>query len=206
MSVFWLWQEIVLKMRTPFDFLWPVSTKKSYCVTLLWSASWCVYFIRPNTPLLCIFPFCIFLLYRADPQVDVQIRILLNSLSAIDGHIHPSVKLASQYCGILPNFYPFTVFLKHPIRFLTGRCWRMNHHLKIFQDRFLFQHIIFFVFVCSFSLLEWIWLVNTVGGNLACQLCPFFAKNSIRYHTIKLSQRTFCAREQQLKKMKCCGP
>jgi hypothetical protein len=28
-SVFWLWWEIVLKMRTPFDFLWAVSTKKN---------------------------------------------------------------------------------------------------------------------------------------------------------------------------------
>jgi hypothetical protein len=53
------------------------STKKSYWVTLLWSASQCVYFIRPNTPLLCIFLFCIFLLYRTNPQVEVQIRILL---------------------------------------------------------------------------------------------------------------------------------
>jgi hypothetical protein len=40
-SVFWLWreivlwQEIVLKMRTPFDFLRAVSTNKSYWVTLL---------------------------------------------------------------------------------------------------------------------------------------------------------------------------
>jgi hypothetical protein len=40
-SVFWLWGEIVLwleivlKMRTPFDFLLAVSTKKSYWVTLL---------------------------------------------------------------------------------------------------------------------------------------------------------------------------
>ncbi len=31
----------------------------------------------PNTLLLCIFLFCIFLLYSADPQVEVQIRILL---------------------------------------------------------------------------------------------------------------------------------
>ncbi len=44
-------------------------------VTLLWSASRCVYFIRPNTHLLCIFLFWIFLLYRADPQVEVQIKI-----------------------------------------------------------------------------------------------------------------------------------
>ncbi len=76
-SVFWLWWEIVLKMRTPFDFLWAVSTKKSYWVTLFWSASQCVYFIRPNTLLMCIFLFCIFLLYHTDPQVEVQTRILL---------------------------------------------------------------------------------------------------------------------------------
>ncbi len=68
-SAFWLWQEIVLKMRTRFY-------KKKW-VTLLWSASRCVYFLRPNTLLLCIFLFCVFLLYRADPQVEVQIRILL---------------------------------------------------------------------------------------------------------------------------------
>ncbi len=45
--------------------------------TLLWSTSQCVYFVRPNTLLLCIFLFCIFLLYRKDQQVEVQIRILL---------------------------------------------------------------------------------------------------------------------------------
>ncbi len=82
-SFFWLWweimlwREIVLKMRTPFDFLWAVSTKKSYWVTLLWSTSQCVYLVRPNTLLLCIFLFCIFLLYHTDPQFEVQIRILL---------------------------------------------------------------------------------------------------------------------------------
>ncbi len=68
-SVFWLWREIVLKEH--------VSMKKSYRVTLLWFASRCVFFIRPNTLLLCIFLFCIFFFYRADPQVEVQIRILL---------------------------------------------------------------------------------------------------------------------------------
>ncbi len=36
-----------------------------------------VYFIRPNTLLLCIFLFCIFLLYRTDPQVEAWIRLLL---------------------------------------------------------------------------------------------------------------------------------
>jgi hypothetical protein len=33
--------------------------------------------VGPNTLLLCIFPYCIFLLYCTDPQVEVQIRILL---------------------------------------------------------------------------------------------------------------------------------
>ncbi len=51
--------------------------KKSYWVNLLWSASRCVYFIRPKSVLLCIFLFCIFLLYRAVPQFEVQIGILL---------------------------------------------------------------------------------------------------------------------------------
>ncbi len=70
MSVFWLWREIDLKMRTRFY------KKKSYWVTLLWFASQCVYFIRPTTLLLCIFLFCIFLLYHTDSQVEVQMRIL----------------------------------------------------------------------------------------------------------------------------------
>jgi hypothetical protein len=36
-----------------------------------------VYFVRPNTLLLCIFLFGTFLLYRKGPQVEIQIRILL---------------------------------------------------------------------------------------------------------------------------------
>ncbi len=76
-SVFLMWWEIVLKMSTCFNFLWAVSTKNSYWVTLLWSASRCVCFVRPNTLLLCIFLFCIFFLYRTDQQVEVQTRILL---------------------------------------------------------------------------------------------------------------------------------
>jgi hypothetical protein len=36
-----------------------------------------MYFIKSNTLLLCIFLFCIFLLYRTDPQIEIQIRILL---------------------------------------------------------------------------------------------------------------------------------
>ncbi len=88
-SVFWMWQEIVLlrkivlKMRTPFYFLWAFSTKQSYWVTLLWSDSQCVYLVRPNTLSLCIFLFCIFLLYRTDPQFEVHIRILLKEAAIV---------------------------------------------------------------------------------------------------------------------------
>jgi hypothetical protein len=98
-SVFWLWWEIVLlleivfKMRTPFDFLWAVSKKKSYWVTLLWSGSQCVYFVRPNTLLLCIFLFCIFLLYRTDPQVEVQIKILLQKAAIVSKMQTPAITL-----------------------------------------------------------------------------------------------------------------
>ncbi len=69
-SVFWLWREIVLKMRTCFY-------KKILLGYFIMICYRCVYFIRPNTLLLCIFLFCIFLLYCAESQVEVQIRILL---------------------------------------------------------------------------------------------------------------------------------
>ncbi len=67
-SVVWLWREIVLKMRKPFEFLFRyfIMIRQPMCI-----------FHKTNTLLLCIFLFFIFLLYRADPQVEVQIRILL---------------------------------------------------------------------------------------------------------------------------------
>ncbi len=68
---FWLWWEIVLKMRTRFY-------KNILLGYFLWFASRCMFFIKPNTLLRCISLFCMFLLYCTDPQVEVQIRILLN--------------------------------------------------------------------------------------------------------------------------------
>ncbi len=110
-SVFWLWRvivlwrEIVLKMRTPFDFLWTVSTKKNYWVTLLWSDSQCVYFVRPNTLLLCIFLFWIFLLYHTDPQVEVQIRILLKEAAIVSTMQTPAITLWFPEHRFKENFY-----------------------------------------------------------------------------------------------------
>ncbi len=74
-SVFWLWREKVFKIRTRFY-------KKSYWVTFYDLLADVCFFIWPNTLLLCIVLFCIFLLYCTDPQVEVQIRILLNKLSS----------------------------------------------------------------------------------------------------------------------------
>ncbi len=116
-SVFWLWweivlwQEIVLKMRTPFDFLWVVSTKKSYWVTLLWSDSQCEYFVRPNTILLCIFLFCIFLLHCIDPQVEVQIRILLKEAAIVSKMQTPAITLWFPEHRFKEYFY-FGFFIK----------------------------------------------------------------------------------------------
>ncbi len=94
--VFWFWREIVLVLRMylvyntvvrlcqffgcggeSFSKWEHVSTKNILLGYFLWSASRCVFFIRPNTLLLCVFLFCIFLLYHIDPQVEVQTRILL---------------------------------------------------------------------------------------------------------------------------------
>jgi hypothetical protein len=110
-SVFWLWlkivlwREIVLKIRTPFDFLWAVSTKKSYWVTLLWSDTRCVYFVRPNTLLLCILLFYIFLLYRTVLQVRVQIRILLKEAAIVLKMQTPPITFWFPEHRFKENFY-----------------------------------------------------------------------------------------------------
>ncbi len=59
-SVFWLRQEIV--------FSYSVSKKDSYLVSLIerQTASKCVYFVRSNTHLLCVFLLSIYLLYQKD--------------------------------------------------------------------------------------------------------------------------------------------
>ncbi len=103
MLVFWFWWEIVLMlhMYLMYNTVVPLCQffgcggkmfskweqllisyeqflkKISYWVALLWSASWCVYFVRSNTLLLCIFLSYIFCFYRTDLQAEVQIRMLL---------------------------------------------------------------------------------------------------------------------------------
>ncbi len=66
--------------------------------------------IWPNTLLLCIFLFCIFLLYHTDLHVEVQIRILLKD----------KYKKSCQKCehlqshfDFLKNAYPVSLFLRN---------------------------------------------------------------------------------------------
>ncbi len=91
--------------RTPFDFLWAVSNNKSYWITLLWYNRQCVYFVRPNTLLLCIFLFCIFLVYPTDPQVEDQIRILLKEAAIVSKIWTPAITLWFPEHRFKENFY-----------------------------------------------------------------------------------------------------
>ncbi len=132
---FWFWQEIVLTFRTYLVYKTVVrlcqlfgcgrkflskqehiSTKKSYWVTLLWSDSRCVY-KRPNTLLLCIFLFCIFLLYRKDVQVVVQNRILLKDKYR---KLCQQCKQQQSHFDLLKNAYPVSLFWRNNMPAKTG--------------------------------------------------------------------------------------
>ncbi len=111
-----------------------LSTKKSYWVTFLWSASRCLFFIRPNTLLLCISLFCIFLLYRTDLQVEVHIRILLWK---IWNRVH-----WQSHFDFLKNDYLFSLFLGN--NSLANICFSWNPNFLLLRISFLFsinQHL-----------------------------------------------------------------
>jgi hypothetical protein len=101
-SVFWFWREIVLKMRTCFY-------KKNLIGLLYYDplANVCISYLRPNTLLLCIFLFCIFLLYHADSQVEVQIRILLKDKY---GKLCKKCKHRQSHFDFLNNAYWVSLF------------------------------------------------------------------------------------------------
>ncbi len=99
-SVFGCGGKIVLKMRTRFY-------KKillDYFIMIRYPMR---VFIRPNTLLLFIFLFCIFLLYRTDLHVEVQIRILLK-----DKHrkLCQKCKHQQSHFDFLKNAYPVSFF------------------------------------------------------------------------------------------------
>jgi hypothetical protein len=64
-----------------------------------------VYFVRPNTLLLCILLFCIFLLYRTDPQVEVQIRIFFKEAAIKSKMWTPAITLWFPKHRFKENFY-----------------------------------------------------------------------------------------------------
>jgi hypothetical protein len=77
-------------------------------------------YIKPNTFLLCIFLFCIFLLYRTDSHVEVQIRILLKD----------KYKKSCQKCehlqshfDFLKNACPVSWFLRNNSRAKISFCY-----------------------------------------------------------------------------------
>ncbi len=102
-SVFWLWREIVLKMRTRFY------TKILLGYFIMIQQLMCV-FIRTNTLLLCIFLFCIFLLYRTDLHVEVQIRILLKDKYR---KLCQKCEHWQSHFDFLINAYPVSLFLRN---------------------------------------------------------------------------------------------
>jgi hypothetical protein len=77
-----------------------------------------VYFIRPNTLLHCIFLFCIFFWYHTDPQVEVQIRILLKEAAIMSKMQTPAITLwFPEQC--LLGFFIFKKQLASQNMFLT---------------------------------------------------------------------------------------
>ncbi len=75
-SVFWLWWEIILKMRTPFHFVWAVSTKKSYWVTLLWSASQSIFcYCVSLSCIVWIYNLTVMIISQKYGELSVQVEI-----------------------------------------------------------------------------------------------------------------------------------
>ncbi len=68
-------------------------------------ADMCTYFVRPNSLLLCIFLFWIFLLYCTDPQVEVRIRILLKEAAIVSKMWTPAITLWFPEHRFNENFY-----------------------------------------------------------------------------------------------------
>ncbi len=105
----------------------------SVWVTLLWSASQCVYFIRPNTLLLCIFLFCIFLLYCADSQVEVQIRILLKDKYRKSCQ---KCKHCHSHFDFLNNAYWVSLFWRNNL--LAKICFSWDPNFRLLRISFLY--------------------------------------------------------------------
>ncbi len=98
--------------------------------------------IRPNTLLLCIFLFCIFLLYRTDLHIEVQIRLLLKD--KCKKSCQKCERLQSHF-DFLKNAYPVSLFLRNnslaKISFcycvsLSCFAWIYNHTVMIVTQKY----------------------------------------------------------------------
>jgi hypothetical protein len=114
----------------------------------LWFASRCVFFIRPNTLLLCISLFCIFLLYHTDPQVEVQIRILLR-----DKYRKSCQKCehGQSHFDFLKNDYSVSLFLKKQLT---------SQNIFLVKSELSITTYLFLVFYKSTSLQTQLFLKN----------------------------------------------
>ncbi len=101
-SVFWLWRDIFQNENT-------IVQKILMGYFIMIRQPMCV-FIRPNTLLLCIFLFCIFLLYHTDLHVEVQSRILLKNKYRKSCQ---KCKHRQSHFDFLKNDYPVSLFLRN---------------------------------------------------------------------------------------------
>jgi hypothetical protein len=135
-----------------------------------------IVFMRPNTLLRCIFLFCIFLLYRTDLHVEVQIRILLKN----------KYKKSCQKCkhlqshfDFLKNAYSVSLFLRNNLRAKISFCycvllscfvWIYNHTVTIVTQKYWELGLIFETILIGFYILEkkltniplFLFLINTL--------------------------------------------
>ncbi len=98
-SVFWLWREIVLKMRTRFY------KKILLGYFIMIQQPMCV-FIRPNTFLLCIFLFCIFLFTAQIRTLKFKSEYYLR----INRKLCQKCKHPQSHLDFLKNAYPVSLF------------------------------------------------------------------------------------------------
>ncbi len=117
-------------------------------------------FIRPNTLLLCIFLFCIFLLYHTDLLIEVRIRILLKNK-----YKNPCQKCKhlQSHFDFLKNAYPVSLFLRNNLRAKISFCncvslscfvWIYNHTVTIVTQKYQELCLISETILIGFFILE----------------------------------------------------
>ncbi len=133
-------------------------------------------FIIPNTLLLCIFLFCIFLLYRTDSHVEVQIRILLKNKYK---KLCKKCEHLESHFDFLKNAYPVSLFLKNNSRAKISFCycvslscfvWIYNHTVMIVTQKYRELCLISETILIGFFILEkklaniplFLFLINTL--------------------------------------------